>query len=77
VAFQCTTLPLYAKFIGSVRMKPFCSAILITGATGTVGSEVVKHLLLSAKAGGRRGGGEKNVIVISIGSYLAYFFEFS
>jgi uncharacterized protein YbjT (DUF2867 family) len=35
--------------------------ILITGATGTVGSEVVKHLV-SSKAGGV-GKGEKNVIV--------------
>ena len=36
--------------------------ILVTGATGTVGSEVVKHLV-SAKAGGGVGKGEKNVIV--------------
>ena len=38
--------------------------ILITGATGTVGSEVVKHLVSSKSGGGGGvGKGEKNVIV--------------
>jgi uncharacterized protein YbjT (DUF2867 family) len=37
--------------------------ILVTGATGTVGSEVVKHLVSSKAGGGGEGKGEKNVIV--------------
>jgi uncharacterized protein YbjT (DUF2867 family) len=45
--------------------------ILVTGATGTVGSEIVKQLLLRSSAKGDRGGKEEEDVVIKAAARLA------